>query len=114
MKTVYAMLFVAVAVLVGSVAAQICTHDGVEYNQGDRVPVDSCNTCICDGPEISCTRMLCPESSSEGCYLNGVLYPSGDPMPSDDCNYCFCAGRLRACTLMGCPPYGNPVNLGQE
>ncbi|XP_059164977.1 cysteine-rich motor neuron 1 protein-like [Physella acuta] len=96
------LLFITLALYVAYAAGQTCIHEGVEYNQGDRVPVDSCNTCICSGPGIMCTLMACPEHQP-GCYLDGTFYQTGDSMPSPDCNRCFCAGTVRACTRMACP-----------
>ncbi|KAH9503367.1 hypothetical protein Btru_072847 [Bulinus truncatus] len=41
-----------------------CFHNGIEYNPGDLVPLDSCNRCYCIGAysghaQFVCTLMAC-------------------------------------------------------
>lgn len=89
-------------------SGQTCEIDGVVYADGDTAPApDGCNTCRCEGGELTeCTEMGCVPPGNT-CEVFGVTYDDGATnVPSPDgCNSCFCEdGQIAGCTEIACSP----------
>ncbi|XP_033101456.1 kielin/chordin-like protein [Anneissia japonica] len=109
-----------------------CSYGSVDIREGQDFedPSDKCRRCRCNGGNIECEDIICPDLACRNqrkppgeccatciedypCVLHGVQFPSGEsiPNPKNNCENCYCDNGLRTCQIIPCPSTNCPYPL---